>query len=42
MEIENTIFMDLESFGNEMIFLMAMEKFRIFVSKNCKQILKWM
>ena len=34
MEIENAIFQDLESFGKEIIFKIAMEKFRIFVWKN--------
>ena len=36
MEIENVICQE------EMIFVMAMEKFRIFVWKNWKHILKWM
>ena len=40
MEIENAIFHDLESFGKERIFRMAMEK--CFVWKNSKNILKWM
>ena len=35
MEVENAIFQALESFGKEMIFIMAMEKLWIFVGKNC-------
>ena len=42
MEIDDTIFQDLESFGKERIFKMAIEKFLIFVWKNSKNILKWM
>ena len=39
---ENDIFQDLESFGNERIFKMSMEKFWIFVWKNAENISKWM
>ena len=42
MEIEGTIIQDLESFGKEMIFKMAVETFWILVWKNCRHILKWM
>ena len=42
VEIENSIFQGLESFGNERIFKMAIEKFWIFVCKNSKNILKSM
>ena len=31
MEIENAILQDLERFGNEIIFILAIEKFWIFV-----------
>ena len=31
MEIENAVFQDLESFGKEKIFKMAMERFSIFI-----------
>ena len=40
VEIENSIFQDLESFGKERIFKMAMEKFWISVWENSKNILK--
>ena len=42
VEIENYIFQGLDSFGNERIFKMAIEKFWIFVYKNSKNILKSM
>ena len=42
MEIENAVFQDLESFGKEKIFKMAMERFSIFIWKNYKNILKLM
>ena len=42
IEIENAIFQDLESFGKERIFKMAVEKFWIFVWKNYRNILEWM
>ena len=34
MEIDNAIFLDLESFGKERFFKMAMEKFWIFIWRN--------
>ena len=40
MEIENAIFPDLDSFGKERIFEMAMEKFWMLVRKNSEIILK--
>ena len=40
-DIENSIFQDLESFREERILKIAMEKFWIFVNKNAKNILKW-
>ena len=42
LEIDNAIFQDLESFGKESIFKMAVEKFWIFIWKNSRNILKWM
>ena len=42
MKIENAIFQDLESFGKERIFKMAMKKFCIFVWKNPINVLKLM
>ena len=41
LEIDYAIFQDLESFGKERIFRMAMEKFWIVVLKNSKNFLKW-
>ena len=42
MEIENTIFQEVESFGKRRFLKIAMEKFWILVWKNSKNILKWM
>ena len=42
MEIGSAMFHDLESFGKEMIFKIAKEKFFIFVCTNPKNILKGM
>ena len=42
VEIENAIFQDLESFGKERIFKMAMARVWIFVWKSTKKILKLM
>jgi len=42
VEIQNVFFQDLEIFGKERIVRMTMEKFRIFVWKILKNILKWM
>ena len=36
MEIDNAIFQNLESFGKEKLFKMAMEKFWIFAWANSK------
>ena len=41
MEIGNAIFQDLESYGEEKVFKMAMEKFLICVWENTQNILKW-
>ena len=41
LEIENAFFQDLESFGKEMIFKMAMESFGLLFG-NSRNILKWM
>ena len=42
MEIENAIFQGLESSEKESIFKMATDKFRVYVWKNSKKILKGM
>ena len=36
MEIDYAIYQDLDSFGREKFFKMAMEKFWIFVWENCR------
>ena len=40
MEIENAIFQDLECFGKERIFKMALEIYSIFIWKSSKNILE--
>ena len=42
IEIENVIFQDLEVLDKRWLFIMAMEKFRIFAWKGANHIQKWM
>ena len=41
MEIENATFQDLESFGKERFFTMAIEKLWVFIRGKFYNIIKW-
>ena len=41
LEIDSAIFLDLQRFGKDNLFRMAMKKFSIFVRENSLKYLKW-